>query len=243
MANKFLASNTIFSGSTDATVDVLLRNVSNNVETTGVAFGAVTASYWRQGGTPTAISVSALAAVDSVHADGGWFEASASLKPGVYRLDLPDAAVAAGADWVQVTAKVANSFIFTERYALSNVGTQITDILARLPAALISGRIDASVGALAADVITAAAIAGSAIDEISAGLLDDVLPELLQAQPPATPTVAQAVMLLYMAMRNKLIDTPTLLQIHNDTGTVIAKATLSEVTNVSFTRDKLVAGP
>jgi hypothetical protein len=54
------------------------------------------------------------------------------------------------------------------------------DIQTRLPAALVSGRIDASVGAMAADVVTAAAIAAdaigaselaaSAVTEIQAGL-------------------------------------------------------------------------
>ena len=43
------------------------------------------------------------------------------------------------------------------------VDTEITDIQNRLPAALVSGRMDASVGAMAADVVTAAAVAANAI--------------------------------------------------------------------------------
>jgi len=42
--------------------------------------------------------------------------------------------------------------------------TEISDIQARLPAALVSGRMDSSVGAVAANAITAAAIADGAID-------------------------------------------------------------------------------
>jgi hypothetical protein len=242
MADK-LISLSVRAGSTDVSIPVLLRNVANNVETTGVAHSAVTGSYWRQGSTITTITMASLAAIDAAHADGGWREADSTNKPGVYRFDIPDAAFASGADWVVVTAKVANSFIYTTCYSLTTIGTDLTNILARLPAALVSGRIDASVGAMATDVFTATAIASSAVDELSAGLLDDTLAELAQAQPPATPTVAQAIMLLYMAMRNKLIDTPSLLSIHNDAGSVICKATLSEVANTSFTRDKLVAGP
>lgn len=62
----------------------------------------------------------------------------------------------------------------------SALSTHDTDIKARLPAALVSGRIDASVGAMAAGVVTAAAVATDAIDgdaiaasavtEIQAGL-------------------------------------------------------------------------
>lgn len=42
--------------------------------------------------------------------------------------------------------------------------TEVTDIRNRLPAALVSGRMDSSVGAMVADVLTAAAIAAGAID-------------------------------------------------------------------------------
>lgn len=60
------------------------------------------------------------------------------------------------------------------------IETDTQDIQARLPAALVSGRMDSSVGAMAADVVTAAAIApdaigaselaASAVTEIQAGL-------------------------------------------------------------------------
>lgn len=43
-------------------------------------------------------------------------------------------------------------------------GAGLTAITNRLPAALVSGRMDASVGAMAADVVTAAAVATGAID-------------------------------------------------------------------------------
>jgi hypothetical protein len=44
------------------------------------------------------------------------------------------------------------------------------DIQARLPAALVGGRIDASVGAMQTDTLTSAALAASAVTEIQAGL-------------------------------------------------------------------------
>jgi hypothetical protein len=48
--------------------------------------------------------------------------------------------------------------------------TEIADIQARLPAALVSGRIDASIGAAAANTITASALAADAVTEIQSGL-------------------------------------------------------------------------
>jgi len=44
------------------------------------------------------------------------------------------------------------------------------DIIARLPAALISGRMDSNVGAMAANTLTASALATDAVNEIQAGL-------------------------------------------------------------------------
>lgn len=59
--------------------------------------------------------------------------------------------------------------------------TEITDIRNRLPAALVSGRIDASVGAMAADVVTAAAIATDALGalELSAGAANEIADAVL----------------------------------------------------------------
>ena len=70
----------------------------------------------------------------------------------------------------------------------------------------------------------------------------DTLAELSQAQPPATPTLKQAIMLLYMALRNQTLTTASLFSVKNDAGTVIAKSSLSD-SGTTFTRDKMVSGP
>ena len=56
----------------------------------------------------------------------------------------------------------------------ANLDAAISAVLARLPTTLVGGRIDASVGAMAADVVTAAAIANGAIDAatFAAGAID-----------------------------------------------------------------------
>lgn len=50
------------------------------------------------------------------------------------------------------------------------IETDTQDIQSRLPAALVGGRIDASVGAMASNVLTAAALATDAVTEIQSGL-------------------------------------------------------------------------
>lgn len=72
--------------------------------------------------------------------------------------------------------------------ALTTAQTAITDIQSRIPAVLVSGRIDASVGAMATSVVTATAIAADAIGaselasdaiaEIAAGVRTELATEL-----------------------------------------------------------------
>lgn len=77
--------------------------------------------------------------------------------------------------------------------ALTTAQTAITDLQSRTPAALVGGRTDASVGAMAADVITASALSTAAVDEI----LDDTIGD-------DTITVRQALRVLIAGMAGKL---------------------------------------
>jgi hypothetical protein len=54
----------------------------------------------------------------------------------------------------------------------ADIETDTQDIQSRLPAALVSGRIDSSVGAMAANTLTASALASDAVAEIQSGSLD-----------------------------------------------------------------------
>jgi hypothetical protein len=60
---------------------------------------------------------------------------------------------------------------------LTDTGTtlqaEVDDIQSRLPAALVDGRIDASVGAMAVNVLTASALATDAVGEIADGVWDE----------------------------------------------------------------------
>jgi hypothetical protein len=56
---------------------------------------------------------------------------------------------------------------------LDGIQADTEDIQSRLPAALVSGRIDASVGAMASGALTAAALATDAVGEIADGVWDE----------------------------------------------------------------------
>lgn len=78
----------------------------------------------------------------------------------------------AGVDWANVgspTTVVALSG--TTVKTATDVETDTQDIQSRLPAALVSGRMDASVGAMATDSLSAAALATAAVNEIVDAIL------------------------------------------------------------------------
>lgn len=64
----------------------------------------------------------------------------------------------------------------------------------------------------------------------------DVMSELASGAPPAGPTLRQAVMLLYMALRNKRTTTPAETTIFDSSGTEIAKANNSD-NGTTFTKE------
>lgn len=79
------------------------------------------------------------------------------------------------------------------------------------------------------------------VDAVSAGF-EGALTELAQAQPSATPTWQQALMALYMELRNQVTATGTNKSVCNDAGTVIFKKTISD-DGTTFTEAKAVSGP
>ncbi len=116
--------------------------------------------------------------------------------------------------------------------------------------ALVGSRMDSSVGAMAADVITAAAIAAGAIGvseapnldaaitsratpaqvntEVSDVLKTDTIAELGVGIPAATPTFETAIMALYMLLRNKLDIDASFKEVHNDAGVIVFKKALTD---------------
>ncbi len=98
-------------GSTNVTTYFVLRTAADGTATTGATITSIDLQYVRSGAAPSAkVDATALAAADSVHADNKAIEIDATDAPGLYRVDWPDAAFAAGAREVILTVKLASSF-------------------------------------------------------------------------------------------------------------------------------------
>lgn len=135
---------------------------------TGLAYNtaSLVASYVRPLGSRTAITL-ATQTVTGAYSSGGFVEVDSTNMPGVYRLDIPDAALAAGRSVAVMLKGAANMApCLLEIDLLAQVDAvawnalptvALPPVAGQLPAALVGGRVDASVGAMASGVINAAA--------------------------------------------------------------------------------------
>ncbi|MBU2118639.1 MAG: hypothetical protein KJ954_13715, partial [Alphaproteobacteria bacterium] len=107
----------VLGGTTDVTTYFVLRLAATGVEATALDVTTFDLQYVRTGIAPVAkVDATALAATDSAHADNKAIEIDATDQPGLYRVDWPDAAFAAGVRQVILTVKCATSF--TEHMAV-----------------------------------------------------------------------------------------------------------------------------
>ena len=129
----------------------------------------------------------------------------------------------------------------------ATVHSDLDDIQARLPAALVGGRMDSSVGAMAANVLTAAATAADYLAEINAEVADVLKTDTVtlpgQGAPPAAPTMQEILSWLYKTFRNRKTQTATQWNLYNDAeDTIDSKATVSSDGTTSI-KQEIVTGP
>lgn len=96
-------------GSTDVSVVIRIIDAVDGTPETGVtsATSGIDLEYRREGAVVTNITESDLSALNDAHSDGGMLH----IGGGYYRLDLPDAAVAAGAAGVLVTGQITGMVV------------------------------------------------------------------------------------------------------------------------------------
>lgn len=86
---------------------------------------------------------------------------------------------------------------------------------------------------------SASDIAGALLTAITNPSTGIILPELTSV-PPSTPTIAQALMLTYMAIRNRGVSTAKTDRIYNDAGLPVFEAAITD-DGVTFTRERITS--
>lgn len=181
-----MAKLSLVKGTASLSVNIFVpdSSVTTGAGKTGLAFNtaSLTAYYVQPRGTPTAITLATLASATAAYSSGGFIEVDSTNLPGVYRLDIPNAALT-GANSVVVMLKGAANMApvpleieltavdnqDATRYGLSALPNAAAGANGGLPTGNASGQV--TVGTVAADAITAAAVATSAVTELQAGLM------------------------------------------------------------------------
>lgn len=118
---------TIRQGVKDHSVTIRIVDSDGHTPETGVEHNTAGIALWyrRQGGAKVAITAVALSALTDAHADGG----IEHIGDGEYRLDLPDAATASGADHVDIGGTVTGMIVQGGRVRLAApAGSQLTAV-------------------------------------------------------------------------------------------------------------------
>ena len=104
-----MGPNEVVGGTTNVSMTVRIIDATDGTPEQGVVSDTSGIEFWyaRQGATLTAITEATLTGLVAAHADGG----IRHIDDGEYRLDLPDAAIATGVDWVQVGGAVTGMII------------------------------------------------------------------------------------------------------------------------------------
>jgi len=105
-------------GATDVTTYFVLRLAADGTELTGATITNMDLVYTRSRAAAVKADATALAQVDSAHADNKAIEVDATNAPGLYRVDWPDAAFAAGVGEVILNVKYATAFVEFLRVSL-----------------------------------------------------------------------------------------------------------------------------
>jgi len=118
-----------------------------------------------------------------------------------------------------------------------------TTLDGRIPAALVGGRMDSSLGAIAVGVDLSATMKTSVNAEVVDALATDTYAEPAQGTPAATNTLAVKIGHLFKAWRNRTTQTATQSSLYNDDAvTVDHKATFSD-DGVTADRGEIASGP
>ncbi len=239
-------------GTTSKTVKVFIQDTTG-AALTGLAFGTsgLTAYFIREGAAAS-VAITLITATLGTWVSGGFIVVDGTNMPGLYELDLPDAALAAAAKsvvvYLQGAATMAPCVLEIELTAVDNQDTVRYGMTA-LPnaAANAAGGLPISAaGALdmddiAADVdaiettIGAAGVGLTAVRLSSAGL-DSIVMSDITAVPSMTGTLKAAINWMYALMRNKRTETATVETLFKDDGsTSVATSTKSDSSG-TFTR-------
>jgi len=158
--------------------------------------------------------------------------------------DTVDAAKISGSTAAadNVEANIANLNATISSRSTFNAASDTVDAAKISGSAAAADSVEANIGNLDVAVSSRSTLTAVSVNtEVADVIRTDALAELAQGVPPATPTMAEAMMLLYMAVRNQITVTSTEKAFYNDAGTKVSKKVLSD-DGTTYTEAEAVSG-
>lgn len=181
----------ITKGATSKSIYVVILDSTSTTggKKTGLVFNTsgLTAYYALNGSASVAITLATLAAASSAYSSGGFKEVDATNMPGVYRLDVPNAALT-GADSVVVTLTGATGMVsVNEEIQLSGLDLMDTvrAALTALPNAAAGGASGLPLGDASARVDIGKVLGTAIATPATAGIIDVNVKNWVNATPDA----------------------------------------------------------
>lgn len=211
-------------GSTSQSVRVFFFDNTTGLPVTSLVYNSsgIGISYERNG-TVTAITLATLASGTAAWSSGGFIH----LSRGVYRLDIPDAAVASGAGQCVLTGIATGYTMVAETIWLNTQNA--ADVADAICDEATSGH-------------TTAGTVAKAITDILA-LLDDARSEPGQAAPPVNPDLATKIDYLYKAWRNRTTNDGTTVKVYGDDATTVHHKASYAFSSGTADRGEMASGP
>lgn len=187
--------------STNVSVDVYIIDSTDGTPELGVLFNTagMDLEYRREGAAVVNITEATLAALTTAHTDGGFLE----IGHGLYRLDLPDAAVATGAETVSIQGTVTGMIVLPQtvqlvdfdpedgvRLGLTALPNAVADAAGGLPIS-DAGGLDLDTKLANTNEVTVARM-GALTDWINGGRLDLLLDAIPTTAMRGTDSAALA---------------------------------------------------
>ena len=117
MSERFFGN--IKAGATGISVPVLIRSTGTSAEAVGLTSGNMSGAYVRNGESSVKFALASLTGGNTVpFIASGFLEIDSTILPGLYRLDVPNAAWATGTDWTIVSMQKTDgsTFVFHEKF-------------------------------------------------------------------------------------------------------------------------------
>ena len=115
----------IFKGATSNSLFFELVDSTTGLPKTGIVYTDVTGSYVRTRSARVAITMATLASASAAFSSGGFILIDDTNQPGIYRIDVPDAAFATGVFGVVVTIKATGCRTQSRLVNLVDVNNQV----------------------------------------------------------------------------------------------------------------------